>query len=770
MPEGQVLEFSGVTKRYGPVTAVDDFTVRIEPGVVTGFLGPNGAGKTTSLRVLLGLVKPSAGTATIGGQAYRSLSDPMRTVGAVLEATSFHPGRTARDHLKVYAQAGRIPLARVDEVLELVGLAEAARRKVGGYSLGMRQRLALATALLGDPSVLVLDEPTNGLDPEGISWMRSFLRTLAAEGRTVLMSSHLLSEVQQTADALVMISHGRLVFQGGFDDLLIDGDDTVVVDAPDRAALTAALSAAGIGSTLLRSGFTVRGSSTIAVGAAAAAAGVALSSLGRRGPSLEDVFFQLVNGERVHPSANPAAVAAATALAETNANAAQAAAGAAAVVTAGAVAGAATGPVLLPSAVADEHSSTADADAAVGTATPGSGAITPPAGDVDAFAAPESTPVTDRNAEELATDDTPDAAEAPLATDVTVPAEEIPVPVDEIPVPAEEIQVPAADPLPERDGLVVAAAAMPVSETDAEAENGSDGDADRAADAGDAAPHDHTAATTESLETDAPAEDDTDAASVKASVEDERASVVADDVPADASESTDADYGDVPRAHSAFSSPFDEHEPPVRLSTGDSPWWIPADIPAPVGTVSTVPGANDDAPAASSAPADGETEENAAWWRPAEADVSTDAPTAALPVIDDPAAAAATTSGNGEAAPAPTPAIFRPGAALAARTPDAMWAPPASDEPTAAWTPPAPPRTESDNLFEVAATGEIAVIRTGAIPVIDTDATATEATAIEAIDTDATDTEAIDTGATDADATDTLDADPANTDDEGGVR
>lgn len=309
MPEGQVLEFSGVTKRFGAVTAVSDFTARVEPGLVTGFLGPNGAGKTTSLRVLLGLVSPTAGEATIGGLRYAKLADPLHTVGAVLEASSFHPGRTAAAHLTVYAQAARIPRTRVDEVLGLVGLGDAAGRKVGGYSLGMRQRLGLAYALLGDPGVLVLDEPTNGLDPEGIKWIRGFLRQLAREGRTVLVSSHLLTEVQQTVDALVIISQGRLVFQGGLDELVDPSEQATVVDSPDRAALAEALHTAGVPYEVLRSGLTVRGIEPTAVGLAAAAAGVPLSSLHKRGPALEEVFLDLVNGTRLHASASGTAMA-----------------------------------------------------------------------------------------------------------------------------------------------------------------------------------------------------------------------------------------------------------------------------------------------------------------------------------------------------------------------------------------------------------------------------------------------------------------------------
>lgn len=303
MPDGQSLEFSGVTKRFGAITAVAGLTAHIEPGRVTGFLGPNGAGKTTTLRILLGLVRATDGHATIGGKRYAELAHPLQTVGAVLEASSFHPGRTAAAHLKVYAQAAGLPSSRVDEVLGLVGLTDAAGRKVGGFSLGMRQRLGLAYALLGDPGVLVLDEPANGLDPEGIRWMRGFLRDLAREGRTVLVSSHLLAEVQQTADALLIISQGRLVFQGSLDDLADPSEYATVVDAPDRAALSAALQSAGVPFEVLRSGLTVRGVEPAAVGVAAAAAGVALSSLHRRGPALEEVFLDLVNGTRVHASA-----------------------------------------------------------------------------------------------------------------------------------------------------------------------------------------------------------------------------------------------------------------------------------------------------------------------------------------------------------------------------------------------------------------------------------------------------------------------------------
>ncbi|EXJ52611.1 multidrug ABC transporter ATPase [Microbacterium sp. MRS-1] len=309
MPEGHLLEFRGVTKTFGAVRAVDDFTARVEPGRVTGFLGPNGAGKTTSLRILLALVRATSGSATIGGRRYSELRHPLQTVGAALEASSFHPGRTAAGHLTVAVQAAGLPRGRVDEVLGLVGLADAAGRKVGGFSLGMRQRLSLAYTLLGDPGVLVLDEPANGLDPEGIKWLRGFLGQLASEGRTVLVSSHMLAEVQQTVSALLVISRGRLVFEGDIGDLVGADDVATVIDAPDRTALANALDAAGIAYTPLRSGFTVRGAEPAHLGAIAAAAGVALSHLQRRGPVLEEVFLELVNGTRVQ-APTPAAPAA----------------------------------------------------------------------------------------------------------------------------------------------------------------------------------------------------------------------------------------------------------------------------------------------------------------------------------------------------------------------------------------------------------------------------------------------------------------------------
>jgi ABC-2 type transport system ATP-binding protein len=218
-----VIEVRGLTKRFGQVLAVDQLSFAVERGTVTGFLGSNGAGKTSTLRMLLGLVRPDAGTATINGRAYRDLPEPLHQVGAVLEASSFHPGRTARNHLRVQALAGQADPSRIDDVLDLVELTGAADRRIGGFSLGMRQRLGLATALLTDPDLLILDEPANGLDPEGIRWLRDLLRGLAAEGSTVLVSSHLLAEVAQTVDAVVILDRGRLVAQSSLAELTAAG-------------------------------------------------------------------------------------------------------------------------------------------------------------------------------------------------------------------------------------------------------------------------------------------------------------------------------------------------------------------------------------------------------------------------------------------------------------------------------------------------------------------------------------------------------------------
>jgi ABC-2 type transport system ATP-binding protein len=220
-----VIEARGLTKRFGPVLAVDQLSFQVEAGEVVGFLGRNGAGKTTTLRMLLGLVRPDAGTATINGKRYADLDEPLHQVGAVLEASSFYPGRTARNHLRVQALTGQADPSRIDEVLELTGLGDAADRRVRGFSLGMRQRLGLATALLTDPELLILDEPANGLDPEGVRWLRDLLRGLAAGGATVLVSSHILAEVAQTVDSVVILDHGRLVTQSSLAELTLGATD-----------------------------------------------------------------------------------------------------------------------------------------------------------------------------------------------------------------------------------------------------------------------------------------------------------------------------------------------------------------------------------------------------------------------------------------------------------------------------------------------------------------------------------------------------------------
>src|SRR5580698_3062748 len=236
-----VVEAESLTKRFGEVSAVTDLSFALEAGTITGFLGPNGAGKTTTLRMILGLVAPTSGRALVFDHPYAELPRPALRIGAVLEATDFHPGRTGRDHLRMLGQAVDVPDSRADEVLRLVELTEAAHRRVKGYSLGMRQRLGLATALLGDPELLILDEPANGLDPEGVRWLRDFLRRLASEGRTVLISSHVLAEVAQTVDQVLIISRGRLVVESSLTDLTARVGGAIRVRSADPAKLQAAL-------------------------------------------------------------------------------------------------------------------------------------------------------------------------------------------------------------------------------------------------------------------------------------------------------------------------------------------------------------------------------------------------------------------------------------------------------------------------------------------------------------------------------------------------
>jgi ABC-2 type transport system ATP-binding protein len=289
---GVAVEFSGLTKRFGSLTAVDDLSFTVSPSRVTGFLGPNGAGKTTTLRMLLGLVRPTSGTATIDGRAY--LDHPLAVVGAALEATDVHPGRSGRDHLRTIAAAAGIADSRVDELLEMTGIPAFARKRAGSYSTGMRQRLALAQSLLGDPQLLVLDEPANGLDPEGIRWLRGFLRHLCDDqGKTVLVSSHLLQEVEQTVDDIVIIANGTLVKQGAMADL--GSDAGAVVRTSDPAGLARALgevsSEPGDDGTLF-----VHSTDLQAIGDAALAAGLPVWELRRREADLEALFFELTDG------------------------------------------------------------------------------------------------------------------------------------------------------------------------------------------------------------------------------------------------------------------------------------------------------------------------------------------------------------------------------------------------------------------------------------------------------------------------------------------
>ncbi|GAA1819578.1 ABC transporter ATP-binding protein [Luedemannella flava] len=298
MPDGRIA-VAGLTKQYKTVRAVDGLSFEVEPGRVTGFLGPNGAGKTTTLRMLLNLVRPTAGTATIGGLRYADLPDPVRTVGAVLEASAAHKGRSARNHLRVICRAAGLPDRRADEALDMVGLSTAANRKFKGYSLGMKQRLGIAAAMIGDPRVLILDEPANGLDPEGIRWMRQLLQALAAEGRTVLVSSHLLSEMEILADDVIILAAGRLITQGPVDTVLgsMGGAGRTRVRTPDPAALTAALGEGAKVTTDVDGDLWVTGPDAVAVGEAAHRAGVVLHQLTTERPDLEEVFLELTKGK-----------------------------------------------------------------------------------------------------------------------------------------------------------------------------------------------------------------------------------------------------------------------------------------------------------------------------------------------------------------------------------------------------------------------------------------------------------------------------------------
>lgn len=284
----------GLTKRFGAILAVDRLSFEVGGGTVLGLLGPNGAGKTTTMRMLVGLVEPTHGTAAINGRRYRDLTDPLRHVGAVLEASGFYPGRSALNHLRVQAAAGGLPARRADEVLELVGLSDAANRRVGGYSLGMRQRLGLATALLGDPEVLILDEPTNGLDPEGVRWMRELLRGFAGEGRTVVVSSHILAELAQTVDSVCIVDRGRLVTQASLEELTRGAGRVVRIRTPRAEDLRVALTARGATvRSVAADRLEIADGSSEDIGTLAASLGIPVFEISEDTPSLEEAFFRL---------------------------------------------------------------------------------------------------------------------------------------------------------------------------------------------------------------------------------------------------------------------------------------------------------------------------------------------------------------------------------------------------------------------------------------------------------------------------------------------
>jgi ABC-2 type transport system ATP-binding protein len=291
---GVTLEVDRLTKRFGSVVAVDDLSFRVEPGTVTGFLGPNGAGKTTTLRALLGLVAPTSGQTRISGARYRDLPHPIQTVGAVLEASDFHPGRTARNHLRILCTAAGLPPGRVEETLSLVAMTDVADRRVRGYSLGMRQRLGLAAALLGDPEVLILDEPGNGLDPGGMAWLRGFLRHLAEQGRTVLVSSHVLAEVAQTVDQVIIIARGRLVTQSSLDALTTRAVQGVRVRTGQPSELLGRLRNRGLAAQLGPDGEVIApGADPEAVGRVLAEGGIVITEMTAETQNLEEIFLEL---------------------------------------------------------------------------------------------------------------------------------------------------------------------------------------------------------------------------------------------------------------------------------------------------------------------------------------------------------------------------------------------------------------------------------------------------------------------------------------------
>jgi ABC-2 type transport system ATP-binding protein len=308
-----MIEVDGVSKRYGAKLALDDVTFSVRAGIVTGFLGPNGAGKSTTMRLILGLDRPTAGTATIGGRRFDELRAPLTEVGALLEARAIHPGRTAESHLLALARTHGIGRRRVDELIELVGLGEVARRRVGGFSLGMGQRLGIAAALLGDPHTLILDEPANGLDPEGIRWIRELMQGLAAEGRTIFVSSHLMSEMAQLADQLVVIGRGRLIADTTVDEFTRRASgEAVHVRSPESERLAALLAAAGAEVAAGDDGaLEVQGRTAPEIGDLAALHGIALHELSVRQASLEEAFMRLTTDAVEYHAGRPGAEVAA---------------------------------------------------------------------------------------------------------------------------------------------------------------------------------------------------------------------------------------------------------------------------------------------------------------------------------------------------------------------------------------------------------------------------------------------------------------------------
>jgi ABC-2 type transport system ATP-binding protein len=289
-----MIKLEHLTKRYDETLAIDDLDFEVQPGVITGFLGPNGSGKSTTMRIILGLDHPTKGRATVKGQRYGELRAPLHEVGALLDAKAIHPGRSARNHLRALATSNKIPFSRVDEVLEFAGISSVANKKVGNFSLGMSQRLGIAGALLGDPEVLLFDEPVNGLDPEGVRWIRDLFRSLANEGRTVFVSSHLMSEMAVTADQIIVIGRGKFITQGSIDSLTATAKGTVFVRAAHHEQLTAALKTkGGVVSQVNDEGLSVSELTSDQIGQAAFDAGIAIYELTPQRASLEDVFMEL---------------------------------------------------------------------------------------------------------------------------------------------------------------------------------------------------------------------------------------------------------------------------------------------------------------------------------------------------------------------------------------------------------------------------------------------------------------------------------------------